>query len=392
MLSKICDYVIYHNPRYYCAFPAVVACGEDSALVVFRRARDPGWLLRRLPGESPKGLDSVDHLDGRSQLVATRLRLGTVAAAREAAGAMIEAEEPRALPADAESADQDASLVRLGSGRLLLAGFTWYPVPPPIGRAIRQAGGACVGSREETGSLYVFWGGYTRVSPDDGNIWSPHHYLPPLPEHRDAVPGARPFYGGAIRGRPVVGPNGRLYLAAYAPSPRHGRQVSHLWTSMDDGAHWAWRSIIAEDETGDAGFPEPALALLADGRLLACHRSTGLDDRLVTALSEDDGLHWQPWRSHDLIGHPIDPLPLPDGRLLLIYGYRHPPCGIRARLWHPDDGDAGAAAEMVVRDDSPSPDIGYPWATVLDDGSILIVYYFCDSDGVRHIAASRLAL
>jgi hypothetical protein len=50
------------------------------------------------------------------------------------------------------------------------------------------------------------------------------------------------------------------------------------------------------------------------------------------------------------------------------------------------------AEEIIIRSDSPSADVGYPSVARLSDGTILVVYYFCDPDGVRHIAASRLCL
>ncbi len=64
--------------------------------------------------------------------------------------------------------------------------------------------------------------------------------------------------------------------------------------------------------------------------------------------------------------------------------------GIRARLVDPAMADYGAAAEFVVRDDSPSRDLGYPWAAPMGDGRVLVVYYFCDPAGLRHIAGSVL--
>lgn len=97
-----------------------------------------------------------------------------------------------------------------------------------------------------------------------------------------------------------------------------------------------------------------------------------------------------------MVGHPCDVLSIGNALLLLVYGYRHPPYGVRARLWTPDRGLPGetdaSGAEIILRADGRVPDLGYPWATRLDRDHVLVVYYFCDVEGVRHIAATRLRI
>ena len=85
-------------------------------------------------------------------------------------------------------------------------------------------------------------------------------------------------------------------------------------------------------------------------------------------------------------------LRLPDNRVLLIYGYRHQPFGIRARILDPECRDTKTAGEMVLRDDGGTGDLGYPWATIMADGRILVVYYFNQKDGLRHIAGTILEI
>ena len=92
------------------------------------------------------------------------------------------------------------------------------------------------------------------------------------------------------------------------------------------------------------------------------------------------------------MGHPYDATRLRDGRVFLIYGYRHKPYGIRARVLDPGCGDIDSAQEIVIREDGLSGDIGYPSATVLADGSVLATYYIYGVDGVRHIAGSVLEI
>ena len=70
----------------------------------------------------------------------------------------------------------------------------------------------------------------------------------------------------------------------------------------------------------------------------------------------------------------------------------HLACQVPNGLVDPAIGDFGQAVEFIIRDDGPSRDLGYPWATRLSDGSILVVYYMCDDAGLRHIAGSVLTI
>jgi hypothetical protein len=381
--------VLYRDPRFYASFPSLAgpspagqANGQANggSLLAFRRARDHRWLRGADYGRSAAGLNHVDHLDSRSQTVL--LALGP--------DGLPQAAEPQGLPPDPQAADQDASLLVLRDGRILLAGFCWYPVPAEDGQALRDLGRGLVGSPLKTGDLYLFWGGYTRHSDDGGRNWTPHRFLPPLPGHPDILPGQRPLHGGAVRGRAVEAPDGTLLQTAYTHDPGTGAYASHLFASTDRGETWRHRAVIARDAEGKAGFCETALQFAADGSLLAFHRTTGLDDCLATSRSRDLGHGWEPWRRHAVTGHPYDACPLPDGRLLVCRGYRHKPYGIRARVYDPLAQDIDDVPEIVLRDDGPSADLGYPWAAVLPDGRAMVVYYIADSTGLRGIEASLL--
>lgn len=369
--------VLYRHPQFYASFPSVATRADGVTLVAFRRARDHRWLRGEAYRRSEAGFDHVDHLDSRSQTMLLPL---------DPNGAPLG--EPWALSSDPQAADQDASLLVLRDGRILLAGFCWYPMPAEVGLALRETGVGLTGNPQKTGDLYLFWGGYTRHSDDGGHSWSPHRFLPALPGHPDILPGQRPFHGGAVRGRAVEAPDGTILLTGYTHHPATGTYASHLFASSDRGESWAHRSVIAHDPEGRAGFCETALHLGTDGVLTAFHRTTGLEDSLATSRSVDLGHRWESWQRHAVIGHPSDPCPLPDGRLLVCRGYRHQPYGIRARVYDPSRQTIDDAPDIIVRDDGPAPDLGYPWATILPDGRALIAGYIADQDGVRGIEAS----
>ena len=81
-----------------------------------------------------------------------------------------------------------------------------------------------------------------------------------------------------------------------------------------------------------------------------------------------------------------------NNRVLLVYGYRHPPYGIRARVLDPECTGVASAPEVVLRDDGGNGDLGYPWATMISEREALVVYYFNRNDGTRFIAGTIVGL
>ncbi len=62
--------------------------------------------------------------------------------------------------------------------------------------------------------------------------------------------------------------------------------------------------------------------------------------------------------------------------MLLVYGYRHSPSGIRAQVLGAECQNFSSAPEVVLRDDGGNRHLGYPWSTILPSGRILVVYCF----------------
>ena len=91
-------------------------------------------------------------------------------------------------------------------------------------------------------------------------------------------------------------------------------------------------------------------------------------------------------------GLPPHMLLLQDGRLLCVYGRRFAPFGIRACLSNDDGASWDIENEMVLRDDFPNGDLGYPTSTQRADGSICTAYYGQDDEGVTCIQASSYRL
>jgi hypothetical protein len=79
---------------------------------------------------------------------------------------------------------------------------------------------------------------------------------------------------------------------------------------------------------------------------------------------------------------------LPDGDLLLTYGYRKPLQGVRAKISH-DNGRTWGPEIILRQEAGPNRDIGYARSAVRADGKIVTVYYYnLGADQERFIAAT----
>ena len=78
---------------------------------------------------------------------------------------------------------------------------------------------------------------------------------------------------------------------------------------------------------------------------------------------------------------------LNDGRIVLTYGRRSEPFGIRARI--SSDSGKSWGDEIHLRDDGRTWDIGYPRTLVRPDGKLVTIYYYTtEKNREQHIAAT----
>lgn len=363
--------VLYRSDRFFSAFPSIVTLADGDLLLGFRRAPDHRWLFGDLADED---LNAIDHVHFKSHIALKRFSSDV-----EPAG------DALSMPMHPEAGDQDANLFLHSSGRLLQQGFLWYPVTMEAAKRLKEQDRHVLTS-EYYGAGYVFWGGYVRYSDDEGKTWSDYIELP-VNASGDVAGGPYVMGTVAVRGRMAERPDGSLIFAGYTAGTRERpRQQTRFFTSRDRGASWA---LVAEQLTLEGiDLQEPAVAAWPEGNVTVFHRTRGNNDRLVVASMKESEKFGSP-KTLDVVGHPYDPLVLPDGRLFLAYGYRHDPMGVRARLVSSLD-ELASAPEIIVRDDSPSKDTGYPSSTLLSDGRILVAYYIADKKGIRGIEGTIL--
>lgn len=357
-IKKIKDVVVYSDTTFYSTFPSVVKLKNGELMVAFRRAPN-----RIIFGE--KGNNHVDH---NSYLVSVKSKDGENWM-----------KAPQLLYAHAFGGSQDPCLLRLKDGTLLCTSYGWTTVRPEgipnLKQPYFEAGG------------YIFLGGYVVRSVDDGKTWQGPYYPPHIkPErHFNAYGQELPAYN---RGALYEAKDGTvLWIVAAHDSIK--KTSNYLLASKDKGLTWEYVSEVARD--ANVSFNEASVYETPAGDIVGFLRTANMDDQAVIARSKDGGKTFS-WESMGFQGHPLTATRLPDNRVLLVYGYRHKPYGIRARILNAECTDWKTSKEFVLRDDGGNTDIGYPWSVVLSGNRVLVVYYFNKENSNRYIAGTVIEI
>jgi hypothetical protein len=353
--------VLYEDPKFYAAFPSIVRRPDGELIVAFRRAPE-----RKQFGEG------TTHTDPNSYLVLVRSRDEGRSWTRQ----------PELIYAHPFGGSQDPCLLQLRDGTILCASYAWAQIQPATFAKLRQP--------VFRAGNFAFLGGFLVRSTDGARSWE-QPIIPPSCRgelNHDIFGSIIPAYN---RGALCEGKNGRLFWVVAActntNTPRH--TSTHLLISRDQGRTWDYSAPVAAD--AKIQFNETSIYETPKGDLVAFLRTAGFDDHTVIARSSDGGKSFA-WKDAGFKGHPHFALRLPDNRVLLVYGYRHAPFGIRARVLDAECTNAESADEIVLRDDGGNTDLGYPWATMITDQRALVVYYFNKANGPRHIAGTFIEL
>lgn len=353
------DVVIYQDERFYASFPSVVVSPEGQLVLAFRRA----------PNRRLFGAKGYTHADPNSYLVLVR---------SDDQGKTW-SDQPEHIFAHPLGGSQDPCMVMLRNGTIVLTSYAWTVVPEYEARKADRV------LRVFDSWAFLPLGGYLLRSRDLGGSWE-GPFIPPEFENDtrwiDYVP--RPALN---RGAMVQGSDDVLYWAVVRTPQELQHTMLELLVSKDEGETWEHRSTIASHET--AAINETSLVETVDGQLVGFARTAQFGDHGMIIRSPDRGMTWE-WEDSDVVGHPYHALRLPDDRIYVVYGYRHEPYGIRARIWDPSCRECGE--ELVLRDDGCNHDLGYPWSCLTADGRVLSVYYINHNDETRYIAGTFVDL
>ncbi len=348
-LRKLSDQIIYKSLEHgsnYNSFPSALVNRRGEILVGFRQARD----LRYLHGET-------HHCDPASRAVMVTSRDGGASFSLSL------------IHDDFLHGIQDPCLNLLRDGSIFATFFSWRCEPYREVPASDERHHLCYEDRYIARPA----GLYTTLSPDGGVRWNA-----PLPVEPDP---------GGIRGTCVELDDGSILMPAYTGRDRR----VFLRRTVDRGVSWQPHGEL----THPLAVGETSLFRTASGDIVALMRSGHFvpDDPqsapLITSISHDEGKTWstpvtRPFHSPS----PFHALQLRSGRVLISYGYRFAPYGIRAFLLDGKCEKWDGVQETILRDDGLDKDIGYTSAVQLANGEIWIFYYYYDSDGYRYIGAT----
>jgi hypothetical protein len=283
-----------------------------------------------------------------------------------------EAETINSSPLD----DRDTGLLVTRSGTLLI---TWF-----------------------TGTSYADPERYRERYPESSDAWV-RHWLKIPQDDRERYHGhwsRRSTDGGkswnAAVDTIVTAPHGPIQLRdgrlLMVGNTRMGsRPVVASAESTDEGRSWSMSGIVplpAEKAADAPYFNEPHLVELPDGSLVYLIRygppREPYDEwYLHQSESADGGRTWTSAHPTPIWGKPPHLILLDGGSLLATYGFRRPPFGERACLSHDGGLTWDIDNEIILRDDAPSDDLGYPASIELEPGEILTVYYQVEREGEK---------
>lgn len=367
-IRKVKDIIVYKDSLFYSAFPSVVKRSDGQFLVAFRRAPDRSFF----------GQQGISHTDPNSYLVMVRSRDGETWT-----------KEPELIFAHPQGGSQDPCLLQLNNGTILCTSYFWVLIRPDADTVLNRKL-TLVQEKSKYSSAFTFLGGYLIRSVDGGRTWNGPIYPASVPAdiQVDIFGNKLPAYN---RGVLCEGKNGCIYWAVAAKDSDSPSKTSvYLMISDDQGLSWNYSAPIADDKK--ISFDETSIIETPKGDLVAFLRTADMPNEYsCIARSTDGGKSFQ-WQSLGFYGYPLHAMRLPDNRVLLTYGYRHKPYGIRARILNAECTDFASAPEFTIRDDGGSGDLGYSWSEMIDQNRVLVVYYFNHNNGNRYIAGTIIEI
>ena len=226
-------------------------------------------------------------------------------------------------------------------------------------------------------------------SDDGGRSWSD-------PAQIDLPPGAWLNPHGQMRrlsdGTLIFNARGGWMPEVYKRNPELPERISYLYRSSDGGQTW---------QTGDGigdGASETGFLPLDENHWVGYVRHNDRPNRI--AHSYDGGFTWDRWEE-STVGEVVEkssadiqhagswrivngrcnkPSPgnvtaLPNGKVLITFGHRAYPFGVRAIISHDGGETFDIAREYILSDTGYCTDCGYPSTVCFGDGLIVTVAY-----------------
>ncbi len=176
-----------------------------------------------------------------------------------------------------------------------------------------------------------------------------------------------------------------IFLTAAKSNSKEGRVLAAR--TIDGGKNWRMLGYVTPEPEGDDYAIMPSSVRLSATSILTLVRYRNWID---SYRSDDNGVTWRKVNRvvEGIGGNPPMLVKLRDGRLVVTYGFRKPPYGIRARV--SDDGGEHWGEEIILRSDAGNWDVGYTRTVQRPDGRMLTVYYYNDAPDKERFIGSTI--
>lgn len=366
--------VIWKENDRYCSFPHVAYLPDGRLIVTFRKAS-------KFSSDSAKnGIATHHDPDSSIEMIESHDD-----------GETWPAETQRTIYKTTYGVNDPAFTI-LKNGSILVR-FVALEIQKSVGISNNPV--KIFSHRVEHGLLTTVVGNLVLRSDDSGNTWT-----------EVGVSDCEEVGPSCSRDPIVEMPDGSWLMPVYTGAPQRS-DISWVIRSFDYGKSWCSPIRIMSDEKGrfsqlqGINYNETSLLHLGNGEMIAMVRADadfhtenefmpvgGVGD-LCIARSYDGGMSWSYPVRTGIWGQPGSIIELSNGNILCTYGYRKSPFGVRCCVSKDKGKTWDIQNEIIIRDDCPTWDCGYPFSIELKNGKILSVYYFVDENGTRHICGTQ---
>ncbi|HRX41418.1 MAG TPA: sialidase family protein [Clostridia bacterium] len=365
-LRKIKDIVVYKDENYN-SFPNAIKLNDGTVMVGFRQAPDWQAMYNDVTHGDPssigvfvKSRDNGETWDSKPSLIQRHFYYGI----------------------------QDPCLNYLSDGIVLATFFMWKFTEKSV-PVTDSAKPHFVNDNYDMEMMDA----HTIRSTDNGLTWDR-----PVCIEYDGKNGDR----ASARGNVIELDDGSVLFGLPMYSKNMSERIIRIIKSSDKGKTWERLADIRKPCACMMG--EPNLFRTKSGKIV-CFIRTHLDGNgrnvyddgnadlspMHVAYSYDNGESWTvPIATKFCSPSPFQAVQLKSGNVLLSYGHRYSPYGIRVILLDGELTNLDSAEEMQIRDDGVNHDLGYTSSVQMDNGDILVTYYIFHKDDTRRYIAGTI--
>ena len=271
--------------------------------------------------------------------------------------------------------DRDTGLVVMRSGTMVMSWFTgagWQDLDQYKDRVDESTINAWERHYKKIGRETIErWDGtWTRRSTDGGSTWEAAVFSTASSPH-----GPVELHDGSL-----------LYVGTQKPS---GDRQLVAMKSTDEGQSWnlVGNIPVPDEHKEKMPYGEPHAVEVEPGRIVSLWRHVPRDRPneafMQQSESDDGGRTWTVVHPTPMWGYPPHLIKLHNGDILATYGIRRHPYGQRACLSYDGGVTWDIENEIILRDDAPNGDLGYPSTVELEPGELYSIYYQIDQPGEK---------